>query len=391
MLIFKDIFNNKTSPASCQQEFDKILTKISPKKKEVFSVLLEIQKRFMISFPSQENIAKKLGISRKHVWETTEFLHEIGFLCKVNRGYKKSCIYRFNPELFKFNLRQILVKHFPFLKWIPLTFLIALQDRQIFNEVTLRRKSLFNNNIIITYSKRTTPKSLYNYLEKGKIMEQSKPTAYDEAKKLLKLTQVGMAKLLLFEEEALNYAIDQYKIKLRIKHKFYPTPFGFLFNTAQDYSKSNNLKLDWTKFYEWKEKLNWDKATANTEYENQRGYAKPYVNKFIDKNIKLNNNHSPIGNPGIAKNKAEQTQCPIMVTRSTSIPEIYYRYEDFPLDFLLTEINNTKREIESLKSISNSPSKIYADIVLPGLLSGLQKLENELSRRNSQMGEIIVF
>lgn len=386
--------NNRQLSQLCQQELKNLLDYLAPKQKAIVGEFFRQQLNHMTVFVSHDTIAQKVDCSRKHVVETTNFLNEIGFMFKIKRGIKKTCLYRFPTEFFKFDLRQILVQYFPFLKWIPLNLLTAVQDKHLLEEVTLRKIVLsrylyLNTNttkqVTINVSNLYINRKLGDLVFKKNLKEEKKMNAYQEARQLLNLSLVGQAKLVLFEEQAIQFAIEDYKKALKIRKKIY-RPFVYFFNIAKTFSIENKLKLDWKKYYEWKEKIGFDEKSPDTEYKYQRGSTILKDNKFIDNSI-VKNKDRVVVSPVVEKRTMSDNVYEVKVDdKSKSRSQIYYNFVGMPTEVLQEDIVSAKKSLQVFQQISPNDSRfIFMSVVVERQKKILQNLEAELAKRNNNL------
>lgn len=215
----------------------------------------------------QGKIGASAGICREYVNRSLKPFEDAGIIKIINRGVKKTCIYKI-ADYFRDPLnRSKLVSFFACFAFMPFNAYVCRggvwQKRdQIENVTQLYNKSIysFNSSSFIQHSLSSSPTNLFQqhspqqadildsitYVKscrKREIMNESSIRPSILALKSLNLTLSGQVTLMQFPDEAITYAAAALKKAQGIKDAL-----RFFLKQCHDYCKDNNLKRDYN-FY----------------------------------------------------------------------------------------------------------------------------------------------
>lgn len=209
---------------------------------------------------AQDYVAAITGYHVDTVNKYIKKLEKMGLLLHLNMGYKKTCLYKISSFFHKREIIESLKDIIPSLKLLLLVVVLK-STNSIFekpNKLQIGHVGLIkeynknkniNTNQIQIYRKREFDLGL-NLTKKGEFDMD----AYQEASEYLNLTAIGKVKLLVFDEEAIRFALGEYKKAKQYKMHI-QKPFAYFYSKAMAYSKQFDLNLDFQKLYLWKEKL----------------------------------------------------------------------------------------------------------------------------------------
>lgn len=241
------------------------MERTSPKRLRAFSTVIH---RIMVSLKfgkgqcyfSQENAAQLTGMSR--VWMNRvlqDFVKE-GWLIKINRGVKKTCLYYVNPLLMHPTIRYALKKFIPSLGWLGCVALSVFSLVAPFAAVGGQFEKDFTQYFLEKSNIKNSPRescSLYvRALKKdhfsrsgGMLLQKSKEARMEEKRLSLieqllptesTLTRVEKALLLAFEEKILTQALGALKKEVDVEK-----PFLWLFAVCSRAYFRCLLQPDW--------------------------------------------------------------------------------------------------------------------------------------------------
>jgi len=231
-------------------------------KRKVFNFIIGNILKYRTSCPSQAFIGTYAKITRVHSNRLLQELALENYISIINRGFKKTCIYKLN-ELFysptiAFRLRHILPAIW--LSW-NLT-LIAAAGADLSKNVTQLKvnlnyniyiKSLANKQHKLSYlSTKKIVGDISHQLQNGwneniksivrgeKVME-AMISPQIEAIKTLNLTLAGKIALMSFPDEAILWADQTFA-----RRKGILEPFSYFRNLCMRYCSENKIAVDWS-------------------------------------------------------------------------------------------------------------------------------------------------
>lgn len=204
------------------------------------------------------------GLSREYVNRCLLIFEQAGIIKIINRGVKKTCIYKISDYFRDPVNRTKLVSFFACFAFMPFNAYVCRggvwQKRDQIEKVTqLYNKSSFNSNLssFIKNSLSFSPTNLFSeqspqqadiqnsitYVEccrKREIMNEQVIRPSILALKALNLTLSGQVTLMQFPDEAITYAAAALKKAYGVKD-----PLRFFLKQCHDYCKDNNLRRDY--------------------------------------------------------------------------------------------------------------------------------------------------
>lgn len=217
----------------------------------------------------QGKVGAFAGLSREYVNRCLLIFEQYGIIKIINRGVKKTCIYKI-ADYFRDPInRSKLVSFFACFTFMPFSAYVCRggvwQKRDQIEKVTqLYNKSIYSSNLssFIQHSSSSSPINLFQqqspqqadiqnsitYVEccrKRENMDEQVIRPSILALKSLNLTLSGQVTLMQFPDEAITYAAAALKKAYGVKD-----PLRFFLKQCHDYCKDNNLKRDYNAYNE---------------------------------------------------------------------------------------------------------------------------------------------
>ena len=245
-----------------QDSIENIIKRFSKGKRRVLNSIIQLILKYRTACPSQSTLGLWAEITRVHSNRLLQELHEESYISIINRGVKKTCIYKLNQLFYSptiaFRLRHLLPAIW--LSW-NLT-LIAAAGADLSKNVTQLKvnldyniyiKSLANKQHNLSYlSTKRIVGDISHKIQNGwneniksivrgeKVME-AMISPQIEAIKTLNLTLAGKIALMSFPDEAVLWADQTFA-----RRKGILEPFGYFRNLCMRYCSENKIAVDWS-------------------------------------------------------------------------------------------------------------------------------------------------
>ena len=208
---------------------------------EVFNLLCFLERKGMLAFPSQEYIAKKIGITRVHCNRIIKELAQKGFIEKFTRRWH-SCIYRIHPSFWLPIIRERYYPFFRSLQWICIAVLMSPFPGYV-THILKRREELRKN----SFSYIRLSKKGRTILEQNQFIhsmtESPWPSHLSEIKSL-NLTKWGQIALSIYPQAAIEYADS------RGQHvKSAADPFKYFTSLCKQYCFDKSIEVKFETYY----------------------------------------------------------------------------------------------------------------------------------------------
>lgn len=342
--------------------------------------------------PKQQTLADKSGVSISTFRRALAFFIKHGFIAVKNNGANKSCWYKVSKWFENTDIVMQLMRKLPifyFALYIPMMAARAAEYRciNVFNikNLYITTNIQCNNNKYDNVNTLASNKQIV----RGKSMN-----AYESAKLKLKLTRVGQAELVLFEEEAVRYALDEY-LKIA-KRKNIEKPFGLFMAIAHRYSKQYNLPIDKNKHAHFQkllrytvndlrselEKKHTPRSIINNDYKNNDKVVMNNSNrlKFDEGDLKTSDNVYIVEDKNTRLTKKMQYSGPLSNSSSyvkmKQLEKGRIPLKDMSRDQLATEIENWQKNIDTPSS-----NQFLREIAITSLSQAVE----ELNRRKTDL------
>jgi len=288
-------------------------------------------------YPSQEKIAKRVGISRGHCNRIIKKLKSKGFLVVTYR-HRNTCVYELAKTLFIDGIKHILMKSVPSLKYMPIFLSISMLYSNYVTPVNLTVLKGITETVI----------------NRRRNMEPFIPKRVREII-TLNLTLSGMVKLSGMPSEAIDYAEKQMQFSKNIND-----PYGWFFKNCMDYCKREGLVIDWVLVDSLKKQLRIEETEERTVTE--RIHREKYLKKNHPEKA-FNDSQIPSKHPVEGKKE-------VVTPRSAVTPPD------------VIESNRRKKEREEMSEFAKKEDKVFRDGVVEIKLGCGSKEEKHLMQHH---------
>ena len=243
-------------------QIEKLILSLNDGEMTTLNYLLQASNLFgEIIYPSQKNIAGRTKRSRVTVHRHTNKLDRLGIVKKENRGFKKSCLYYINSQLFtNLRLREKLSHMLSALKWFSKALLVSFapRDYRLNNTVDtlIKEYNYLKSSSSYIHSSCSKKNGVYRkkvedfYKKRGNLrMEELKISeVLREVTKKLNLSKWGQIKLSIFRDDILSFALSQYSKTKKIRDVF-----AWFYGVCLNYAKEIKYYIPWAKYYYWRD------------------------------------------------------------------------------------------------------------------------------------------
>lgn len=270
----------------------KYVSDLTPSEKAVLSILIEFRKKNWLVYPSQETIAKKVGISRKTVSKSLFTLERLG-LISSNYRHLRTSLYDIPSILWNTNIIRKLKKYLP-----ALLLLLPFNVTQAKN---INKINIYNKRSTFLYT--NIWDSRRHWCQNGgrtSVMnEKSKKIreAIEKVELIMPLSLNRKAWLTIFPSSFVLEASESLRNLLK-RGETPKNPFGYIYRTCMAMCKRENIQTSFKTRFALKKKYNFleDEPPITPldllykpEKETQTIYSRPKTGMYAIWNVQICN------------------------------------------------------------------------------------------------------